>query len=139
LPPSKTQDDRAIKGNLKLQPWPSSTSRATPSTWPASTLDRVAEDALDNGMNDEALRNLTKQLTELGERVTQIRTQMDDLAINRRASPLEKAAFARANGAPGWRSSSLRRSTTPAATSRASGPPWSTSIARSASPTRPST
>ena len=100
LPPSKSQDDQAIKANLNytlaqlyLQGGALDLAR--------ERLRLVAEDAQTSGMNDEFLKNLTKQLVELNQRVEQVQSQMQDMAINRRATPLDKANFARANGAPG--------------------------------------
>ena len=100
LAPSKTQDDQAIKANLNyslaqlyLQNGAFDLAR--------ERLDRLAKEAETSGMNDEFLKNLTKQLVELYQRVEQVQAQMQDMAINRRATPLDKANFARANGAPG--------------------------------------
>ena len=87
MPPSKTQDDQAIKANLNytlaqlyLQGGALDLAR--------ERLNLVAADeAQTSGMNDEFLKNLTKQLTELNQRVEQVQSQMEDMATST-AGPL---------------------------------------------------
>ena len=100
LPPPKTSEDQAVRANLnyalaRLYLAGGSLDLAR------ERLRLLAEEAPTSGMNDEALKNLTKQLGDLNQRVEQVQTQMQDLAINRRATVLDKAAFARSGGAPG--------------------------------------
>lgn len=100
LPPSKSSEDQAVKANLNYtlaQLYLNNNALDLA----RERLNRMAEEAQSSGMNDEFLKNLTRQLTELNQRVEQVRTQMQDLSITRKAGPMEKAAFARANGAPG--------------------------------------
>jgi hypothetical protein len=100
LPPSKTPEDQRVKANLNL------TLGQLYQQGGALDLAReryrlVADEAQTSGISDEELKNLTKLLMELNKRVDQIQTRMVDLGINNQASPMDKAAFARANGAPG--------------------------------------
>ena len=100
LPPSKTADDRAIKANLTyalsrmyLQNGAYDMAR----DW----LGRLAEDPQPGEMSEEFLKGLTKDLGDLNQRYDSIQAQMNDMVINRRATPLDKASFARSAGAPG--------------------------------------
>ena len=99
LPPAKNVDDQALRANLNHQ-LAQFYLAVNALDLARNRLKLVAEEAQTSEMNDQFLRNLTKQLQELNQRVDQIKGQMDELAISQRASPLEKARFARANGAP---------------------------------------
>ena len=61
----------------------------------------VASEARNSGMNQETLDRLRKLLIDLSPRVDQIRSQLNEIALNQRATPLDKANFARSQGAPG--------------------------------------
>ena len=100
LPPSKSQDDQAIKTNLNYT-LAQLYLQGGALDLALERLGLVSDEAQASGMNDEFLKNLTKQRVELNQRVEQVQSQMQDMAINRRATPLDKAKFARANGAPG--------------------------------------
>jgi hypothetical protein len=100
LPPSKSQDDQRLKASLNLN-LAQIYLQSNALDLAKQRLSLVADEAQTSGMNDELLRNVTNQLQELYKRIDQIQTQMSDLGINQRASPLDKAGFARANGAPG--------------------------------------
>jgi hypothetical protein len=100
LTPARTPDEQANKANINyalaqlyLQSGFLDLAR--------DRLSLIADEALTSGLSDQFLTNLNRQNQELGKRFEQVRTQMEDLAINRRASPLDKALFARGNGAPG--------------------------------------
>ena len=100
LPPSRTADDLAVKAQLNytlaqlyLQNGALDLAR--------ERLSLVAADARVSGLSDEFLTNLTKQLLELNQRVEQVQSAMNEFAITRKAGPLDKANFARSNGAPG--------------------------------------
>ena len=100
LPPSKTPEDLAVKAQLNytlaqlyLQNGALDLAR--------ERLSLVAADARVSGLSDEFLTNLTKQLVELNQRVEQVQSAMNEFAITRKAGPLDKANFARTNGAPG--------------------------------------
>ena len=100
LPPSKTPEDQRVKAGLNL------TLGQLYQQGGALDLAReryrlVADEAQTSGISDDELKNLTKLLMELNKRVDQVQTRMVDLGINNQASPMDKAAFARANGAPG--------------------------------------
>ncbi len=99
LPPSKTAEDRALKSRLNytlarlyLQNGAYDLAR--------DRLNLILEKPQPGEMSDEFLKSLSKDLGDLTERVRSIQTQMDDMVINRRATPIDKANFARASGAP---------------------------------------
>jgi len=100
LPPSRSLEDQALKANLNYR-LSQLYLQGNAFDLARDRLNRLAEEAQSSGMDENFLKNLTKQLMELNQRVEQIRERMVDLGVNRRASPLDKAAFARANGAPG--------------------------------------
>jgi tetratricopeptide (TPR) repeat protein len=61
----------------------------------------VIDDAHKIGVEDNFLKSLTKQLSEINQQLDQVQKQLDQYTITYRWSPLERANFARANGAPG--------------------------------------
>jgi tetratricopeptide (TPR) repeat protein len=60
----------------------------------------VVREAEAGGMDDESLKKLTKVLMELTQQEGQIQTQLNEIALNQRASPMDRANFARSRGAP---------------------------------------
>ncbi len=102
LPPSRTREDKAAKANLiyalariYLQNGAYDLARERLSTLADPALGLTGE------MSDDFLKGLTKEMGDLDQRVQSIQTQMNDMVINRRATPMDKANFARASGAPG--------------------------------------
>ena len=54
-----------------------------------------------NEFAEEDFRTMNQQMQELNQRLEQIQNQVNEMVIQRRASPQEKAAFARSQGALG--------------------------------------
>lgn len=98
LPPAKTAAERVDKVNLNytlaqlyLQAGAFDLAR-----------ERLSDIQVREGeMDEEFFKNLTRQLGELNQRIESIQDQVSDLVINRRATPADKATFARSQGAPG--------------------------------------
>ena len=98
LPPAKTAEERVDKVNLNF------TLAQYYLQGGAFDLSRERLSAIeprDGEMDEEFFKNLTRQLGDLNQRVDQVQNQMNDLAINRQATPVDKANLARSQGAPG--------------------------------------
>ena len=98
LPPARTAADRVDRANLSYN--------LSQLYLQAGNLDLARErrleiDARAGEMPEEFFQNQTQLLGELNQRLKQVQAQIDDMTIQRRASPLEKADLARNNGAAG--------------------------------------
>ena len=98
LPPARTLEERVDKVNLN--------NTLAQLYLQAGAYDLARErlsaiEPRDGEMDEEFFKTLTRQLGELNQRIDQVQNQMSDLVINRQATPLDKANFARAQGAPG--------------------------------------
>ncbi len=98
LPPAKTAEDRAERANLNYN--------LSQLDLQNGFLDLARErllaiDGRPGELSEDFFKNQTRLLGELNTRIEQVQTQVNDLAIQRRASPQDKAMFARNSGAPG--------------------------------------
>ena len=98
LPPARTAADRVDRANLSYN--------LSQLYLQSGNLDLARErrleiDARAGEMPEEFFQNQTQLLGELNQQLKQVQAQIDELTIQRRASPLEKADFARNSGAPG--------------------------------------
>ena len=98
LPPAKTPDDRVERANLNYN--------LAQLDLQNGFLDLARErllaiDGRPGELSEDFFKNQTRLLGELNMRLEQIQTQINDLTIQRRASPPEKANFARSQGALG--------------------------------------
>src|SRR5206468_2939914 len=98
LPPPRTAEDRAERAGLNnelAQLYIQTGAYDLAQERLASIEVRPGE------LGEDFLKSLTQRLGELGQRVDQVKDQVADLIIQNRASPGEKAAFERSQGAPG--------------------------------------
>ena len=98
LPPARTAAERVDKINLNYS--------LAQLYYTAGAIDLARErlatiEAREGEMDEEFFKRLTLQLGEMNQQVEQIQNQVNDLVINQRATPLDKANYARAQGAPG--------------------------------------
>ena len=136
MPPSRTSAERLERSNLNYNLAQLYIQNG------ALDLGRerlLAIDGKPGELSDEFFKNQTRLLGELNQRIDQVQTQINDLVGQRRASPPEKAEFARNYGAPGLAIRELEEANEAGGGQGASAPRWSTSTTTPASPTRPST
>ena len=98
LPPSKNASDRIVRANLGYQ--------LAQLYIQNGALDLARErlgeiDGRPGELPDGFFNDQARLTGELNQRIEQLQTQLNDMVIQRRASPQEKAAAARASGAPG--------------------------------------
>ena len=98
LPPAQSAADRVDRANLSYN--------LSQLYLQSNNLDLARErrmeiDARAGEMPEEFFNNQIQLLGELKQRLSQVQAQIDEMTIQRRASSLEKADFARSNGASG--------------------------------------
>ena len=98
LPPPKTAADRLERADLNYS--------LAQLEIQGGSLDLardhlLAIDTRQGEMSDQFLTSLTRLLGELNQRVEQVQAQVNDLMIQSKASPQDKAGFERQQGAPG--------------------------------------
>ncbi len=98
LPPPKTPADRLERADLNYS---MAQLEIQGGAFDLARDHLLAIDTRAGEMSDQFLTNLTRLLGELNQRIEQVQAQVNDLVIQRRASPQEKAGFERQSGAPG--------------------------------------
>jgi len=98
LPPARSAADRVERANLNYQ--------LAQLYIQSGALDLARErlgaiDGRPGELSDEFFKDQARLLGELNQRIEQIQTQLNDMVIQRRASPQEKAGAAQGAGAPG--------------------------------------
>ncbi len=98
LPPAKDAGDRVERANLNYMLAQLFIQNGVLDL----ARDRLtAIDGRPGELGDDFFRDQARLLGELKQRLAQVETQMNDMVIQRRAAPQEKAAFARSAGALG--------------------------------------
>ncbi len=98
LPPGKTVEDRQERANLNFN---LSQLDIQNGFYDLARERLLAIEGRPGELSEEFFKNQTRLLGELNGRIEQIQAQINELAVQRRASPLDKADFARNSGAPG--------------------------------------
>ena len=98
LPPPKTAADRLERADLNYS---LAQMEIQGGAFDLARDHLLAIDTRAGEMSDQFLTSLTRLLGELNQRVEQVQGQVNDLVIQRRASPQERAGFERQAGAPG--------------------------------------
>ena len=101
MPPSKTSEDRLERVQLNYSIAQLDIQTGALDLARERLLAILAVETRPGELTEAFLKDLTKLLGDLNQRIEGVQTQINDLTIQRRASPLEKANFARTSGAQG--------------------------------------